>query len=254
MPDGKNYFSKFYVFFDALKKGWKEGCRKIIGLDGYFLKGIYKRALLCAVGRDVNNSIYPNAWAVVCIENKENWKWFLDILIDDLGLNFGYGYSVISDQHIIIYLFGLIESVKELLPYVKHRQCTKYINQNLRKRYSGAQYECILWKACKATTKVNYKAIMKELELLDLINPNTWSRAYFEPGRCCDAVENGMSKSYNVVIVDARKKPIITMLEELRMYMMERVFNIKAKGQGWGNKICLTIRELVNEIKKSQRH
>lgn len=102
MPDGKNYFSKFYVCFDALKKGWKEGCRKIIGLDGCFLKGICRRVLLCVVGRDANNGIYPIAWAVVCVENKENWRWFLDLLIDDLGLNLGYGYSVISDQHKVI--------------------------------------------------------------------------------------------------------------------------------------------------------
>ncbi|CAI9298295.1 unnamed protein product [Lactuca saligna] len=232
MPHGKNYFSKFYVCFDALKKGWKEGCRKIIGLDGCFLKGIYKGELLCDVGRDANNRIYPISCAVVCVENKENWRWFLDLLIDDLGLNLGYGYNVISDQH-----KGLIEVVKELLPYVEHRQCAKHISQNLRKRYSGAQYESILWKACKATTEVDFKVVMKDLEVLDpsarqyLMDkvPKTWSRAYFQPRRWCDVVENGMSESFNVVIVDARKKPIITMLEELRMYMMERVFKKKCK-------------------------
>ncbi|CAI9265825.1 unnamed protein product [Lactuca saligna] len=257
MPDGKNYFSKFYVWFDALKKGWKEGCRKIIGLNGCFLKGICKGELLCAVGRDANNGIYPITWAVVCVENKENWRWFLDLLIDDLGLNLGYGYSVISDQH-----KGLIEAVKELLPYVEYRQCAKHISQNLRKRYSGAQYESIFWKACKATTKVDFKVAMKELEVLDPSahqylmdkDPKTWSRAYFQPGRCCDAVENGMSESFNVVIVNARKKPIITMLEELRMYMMERVFKKKCKGPGWGNQICPTIREIVNDINKGLRH
>nr|KAJ0198842.1 hypothetical protein LSAT_V11C600333870 [Lactuca sativa] len=63
-----------------------------------------------------------------------------------------------------------------------------------------------------------------------------------------------MSESFNVVIVDARKKPIITMLEELRMYIMEKVFNKKYKGLRWGNQICPTIREIVNEIKKGLRH
>ncbi|CAI9295760.1 unnamed protein product [Lactuca saligna] len=257
MPNRKNYFIKFYVCFDALKKGWKEGCRTIIGLDGCFLKGICKRELLCVVGRDANNGIYPIAWAVVCVENKENWRWFLDLLIDDLGLNLGYGYNVISDQH-----KGMIEVVKELLPYVEHRQCAKHISQNLRKRYIGAQYESIFWKACKATTEVDFKVAMKELEVLDPSahqylmdkDPKTWSRAYFQPGRCCDAVENGMSESFNDVIVDARKKPIITMLEELSMYMMERVFKKKCKGIGWGNQICPTIREIMNDIKKGLRH
>lgn len=156
----------------------------------------------------------------------------------------------------------MIEAVKELLPYVEHRQCAKHISQNLRKRYSGAQYESIFWKACKATTEVDFKVAMKELEVVDPSahqylmdkDPKTWSRAYFQPGRCCDAVENGMSESFNVVIVDARKKPIITMLEELRMYMMERVFKKKCKGLGWGNQICPTIREIVNDIKKGLRH
>ena len=123
-------------------------------------------------------------------------------------------------------------------------QCGKHISQNLRKSYSGAQYESIFWKTCKATTEVDFKVAMKELEVLDPSahqylmdkDPKAGSRAYFQPGRCCDAVENGMSESFNVVIVDARKKPIITMLEELRMYMMERVFKKKCKGLGWATK------------------
>ncbi|CAI9282033.1 unnamed protein product [Lactuca saligna] len=215
--------------------------------------GICKGELLCVVRRDENIEIYPIACVVVCVENKENWRWFLDLLIDELGLNLGYGYSVISDQH---------KAVKELLPYVKHRQCGKHISQNLRKRYSGVQYESIFWKACKATTKVDFKVATKELEVLDPSahqylmdkDPKTWSRAYFQPRRCCDAVENGMLESFNVLIVNARKKPIITMLEELRMYMMERVFKKKCKGPGWGNQICPTIREIVNDIKKGLRH
>ncbi|WCJ24295.1 hypothetical protein M5689_006267 [Euphorbia peplus] len=63
--DGQPLFSRFYVCFNACKKGWKEGCRPIIGLDGCFLKGMCKGQLLCAVGRDGNNPMFPIAWAVV---------------------------------------------------------------------------------------------------------------------------------------------------------------------------------------------
>ncbi|CAI9267351.1 unnamed protein product [Lactuca saligna] len=134
----------------------------------------------------------------------------------------------------------LIEVVKELLPYVEHRQRAKRFSQKLRKRHRGAQYENIFWKACKATTKLDFKISMKELEDLDpsthkylmVKDPKTWSRAYYETGRCYDAMVNRMYESFNVVIIDARKKPIITMLEELRFYMMGKVFNMKAKGKG----------------------
>ncbi|KAL7608103.1 hypothetical protein Lser_V15G11245 [Lactuca serriola] len=103
-----------------------------------------------------------------------------------------------SDQH-----KGLIEAVKELLPYVEHMQCARHICQNLQKRFT---------------------------------------------------VENGFSESFNAVIVDARKKPIITMLEEIRLYMMDIVYTMKLKGQQWGNHICLEIRDKVNLLKKAQRH
>ena len=53
-----------FVCFDALKRGWLEGCRKFIGFDGCFLKGSYKGELLVAVG---NQQMFPIAWAVVDI-------------------------------------------------------------------------------------------------------------------------------------------------------------------------------------------
>ncbi|CAI9294883.1 unnamed protein product [Lactuca saligna] len=62
--------------------------------------------LLCVVGRDANNGIFPIAWAVVSVENKEIWKWFLETLSEDLQCwNDGNGLVLISDQH-----KGLIEA------------------------------------------------------------------------------------------------------------------------------------------------
>ena len=46
MPDGKTYFSKFYICFDALKQGWRGSCRRIINLDGCFLKGLCSGELI----------------------------------------------------------------------------------------------------------------------------------------------------------------------------------------------------------------
>ena len=37
-PDGQTYFERFYVCFNGLKEGWKKGCRRVIALDGCFLK------------------------------------------------------------------------------------------------------------------------------------------------------------------------------------------------------------------------
>ncbi|GJU48669.1 hypothetical protein Tco_1218224 [Tanacetum coccineum] len=97
--DGNNYFSIYYVCFKGVKDGWINGCRKVIGLDGCFLKSVCQGQLLAAMGRYANNHIFPLAWAVVSVKNKENWKWFLTQLRDDTGMIDGVGLTLISDQH-----------------------------------------------------------------------------------------------------------------------------------------------------------
>ena len=61
----QNIFESFYVCFNAMKQGYKAGCRKVIALDGCFFKGACFGQLLVALGRDANNQMYPVAWAVV---------------------------------------------------------------------------------------------------------------------------------------------------------------------------------------------
>jgi hypothetical protein len=78
-------FHRLYMSLAAIKKGFLEGCRPVIGLDGCFLKGPYKEILLAAVGRDANNNMYPIAIAVVESETKDSWTWFLEYLVLDLG-------------------------------------------------------------------------------------------------------------------------------------------------------------------------
>lgn len=79
-------FGSFYVCFEPLRKTWKQYCRPIINLDGAFLKWELKEKILAAVGRDVENWIYPIVWAIVRGENKESWKWFIKKLKADLEL------------------------------------------------------------------------------------------------------------------------------------------------------------------------
>lgn len=91
-------FYRFYVCFQALKDGWKGSCRKIIHIDGTFLKWRMNGMLLVACGRDPNKHTFPIAWAIVEVENKDNWLWFFEHLVEDLGLGLGNGLTLASDQ------------------------------------------------------------------------------------------------------------------------------------------------------------
>ncbi|CAH9103954.1 unnamed protein product [Cuscuta europaea] len=100
-----------FVCFGALRQNWLAGCRKIIGVDGCFLKGVCKSNLMSALGLDGNEQMVPIAWAPIDKENKSNWRWFLSWLVQELDLNTGGELTLISDMQ-----KGLISAAQEVIP------------------------------------------------------------------------------------------------------------------------------------------
>lgn len=87
-----------------------------------------------------------------------------------------------------------------------------------------------MWKAAKATYRNAWEKAMKEIKdisepafiYLSEINPKHWSKAFFKTDSHCDTLVNNMSESFNSVIVVPRTRPVITMLEDIRVYLMQR--------------------------------
>ena len=59
-------------------------------MDGCHIKAKFGGQLLTAVGTDPNDCIYPIAIAVVEVELLATWKWFLQTLKEDLGIENTY--------------------------------------------------------------------------------------------------------------------------------------------------------------------
>ncbi|KAJ9542234.1 hypothetical protein OSB04_028740 [Centaurea solstitialis] len=227
-PDGKVYFDRFYVCLQALKEGWMNGCRRIIAIDGCFLKGVCQGELITAIGRDGNNHIFPIAWAVINVENKENWTWFLGLLGEDLEIEQGEGLTLMSDQH-----KGLLEAVKDVMPYAEHRQCARHIYENFRKQFTGVEFRNLFWKAAKASYQLEYERVMDQIKAA---NPNAYDYL--------------VNKDPKVV----RSKPIITMLEAIRVIIMERMEKMRRISDGWASDICPTIIRKLQQAKTTQRY
>ncbi|XP_052620937.1 uncharacterized protein LOC128126840 [Lactuca sativa] len=198
-PDNTTTFHRMYTCFKAIKEGWKLGCRRVIWLDGSFLKGQCKGELLTAIGRDANNHVYPIALA------------------------------------------GLLEAVKVVLPHVEHRQCARHVYANFRKVFSGIEFKNMFWTVAKSTVEGGFKLNMEKIrevnpaayDHLMAREPKSWCRAFFKGGMACEAIENGMAECFNAIILDARKKPLLAMFEEIRLCMMERLFNLKQEACKW---------------------
>jgi len=91
-------FGSFYLCLDGCKKGFVNGCRPFIGVDGCHLKTSYGGQLLVAVARDPNDQYFPLAFGVVENECKETWRWFLTLLLEDIGDIQTNRWVFISDQ------------------------------------------------------------------------------------------------------------------------------------------------------------
>ncbi|GKE89430.1 putative transposase, mutator type, MULE transposase domain protein [Tanacetum coccineum] len=69
-------FRRIYVCLGALKGGFKESGRELLGLDGAFIRGQYPGQMLTTVGMDANNGIYPVAYGIMESENQYSCTWF----------------------------------------------------------------------------------------------------------------------------------------------------------------------------------
>ncbi|XP_065867770.1 uncharacterized protein [Euphorbia lathyris] len=233
---GKRIFCRLYLCFDACRKGWMDGCRPIIGLDGCFLKDICKGQLLVAVGHDAMDQIYPIAWAVVEKETKANWEWFLSHLIEDLKLQDGANVTLMSDMQ-----KGLLLAVSMLLPRAEYKWCARHVLSNWGIKFKGLELQKHFWSCAWSTYEKEFNDNLKTLadvnkkaaEYLLKYPPQHWCRAYFTD-RCKDPmVDNNITESFNSWILEQRSRPILRMLEELRVMIMNRLHENEKKATSW---------------------
>ncbi|XP_014496741.1 uncharacterized protein LOC106758320 [Vigna radiata var. radiata] len=218
---GEVVFKRFYVCLKACKDSFKS-CRPIIGLDGAFLKGKYGGELLTAVGRDGNDQMLPIAYCVVEVENKESWRWFLELLIDDLGgPEICASFTFMSDQQ-----KGLLQALDDLLPRVDQRFCVRHIYSHTSTNLGDGNEKNI-----RALNEDAYKHLI-------VIPPRHWSRSRFIEIPKCDTLVNNMTEGFNSVLLSTRSKPIITLLEEIRLYLMQRWAKNRSSIASFTGSIC----------------
>jgi len=126
---------------------------------------------------------------------------------------------------------GLLSIVSTLFPFAEHRMCARHIYANWRKKHRLQEYQKRFWKIAKAPNEQLFKHYKSKLAAktprgwqdLEKTNPIHWSRAWFRLGSNCESVDNNMSESFNSWIIESRFKPIITILEDIRIQVTRRI-------------------------------
>lgn len=245
-------FRRFYVCFGGIKEGFQKGCRPVIGLDGCHLKGKYQGQLLTAVSIDADNCMFPVAYGVVEIEKEESWAWFLDLLIGDLSIRNGFGWTFMSDRQ-----KGLINAIERLLPTAEHRHCVRHMHNNFRQKFKGKSLKDKMWAVARATTVEYYESGLEAVKIEDngaynwlkACPPQTWSRAYFQEDSRCDILLNNNCEAFNKALLFARDQGILVMLEMIRDYLMVRFLSSRNKAARWRTKLCPKILKIIDKNK-----
>jgi transposase-like protein len=109
-------------------------CWPVICIDGTFLTGKYKGAILTAMAADDNNQLLPLAIAFAEGENGDSWYWFLErlkqMVVGDVS-----DVCVIHDRH-----KGILQAISDIkegsqeryraTPDVHSRWCMKHMGAN----------------------------------------------------------------------------------------------------------------------------
>ncbi|RYR20290.1 hypothetical protein Ahy_B03g065405 [Arachis hypogaea] len=201
--DMRPRFQRIYICLDACKRSFMV-CRPMIGLDGCFIKTPYGGQLLTSIGWDPMIRFCQLPMLLL----KQRRKTRGDIFVES----------------------GLIPTFDELLPGIDHRFCVRHLYSNFIKRFPGVQLKMMMSKAAKATYVQDWERRMKEIQQVDQGSYNHlmeiltkyWSKSRFNYFPRVDTLVNNMCECFNSVIVEAREKPIVSMLEDIRVYLMNR--------------------------------
>ncbi|KAJ9557861.1 hypothetical protein OSB04_012475 [Centaurea solstitialis] len=73
-------FKSLFVSFYALSCGFQNSCRPLLFLEATSLRSKFGEVLLTANAIDGNDGFFQVAFAVVDVEDDDNWRWFLEQL------------------------------------------------------------------------------------------------------------------------------------------------------------------------------
>ncbi|KAL5709790.1 hypothetical protein ACHQM5_020435 [Ranunculus cassubicifolius] len=246
------------ISFKACLDGFVQGCRPLVGLDGCHLKGKFGGVCLAMTSLDGNNGMFPLGIYLCQVENKENWKIFMEFMKDELNKH-PMRLMIMSDRQ-----KGLDAAVDEVFPNATKRYCFRHIFQNMKDYHRGELIEKKTWKAARAYTENNFKKWMGELDTLStkkkkpitnegangsnatngvnvqrkkranektpveyLMSEDTslWARYELDVDAKVEHITNNFSESFNSWILEIRDKPLHKLIIQYTLMMMTLMFN-----------------------------
>ncbi|XP_052733999.1 uncharacterized protein LOC128196591 [Vigna angularis] len=112
-----------------------------------------------------------------------------------------------------------------------------------------------MWRAATSTYPQAWEREMLKIKEVNIeaykyligIPPRFWSRSRFTGQAMTDTLDNNISEAFNSVLIHSRGKPIITMMEDIRVYLMKRWATNRTKVASMDFTICPKIKKRLEK-------
>ena len=188
--------------------------RKVIGIDGSWIKTPHRNVLVVATTEDSEFHTYPLAWGLIDTENNAAWTWFLEklkeLIPDSLELCF------ISDRNQSIF-----NAVARVYPMSHHGACYWHVMQNIKHRFHSSASLKMHKAAAEAYSVTEFSKYFEEIRrmfpsvakyLEDDVKFERWSKAHFKGNRY-EVMTTNIAESVNSMMKKAREYPMTAMID-----------------------------------------
>ncbi|XP_048596411.1 uncharacterized protein LOC106365020 [Brassica napus] len=208
--DTKGRFRFLFISFGQSIRSFYAAIRKVIVVDGTFLKSKYKGVLLVATALDGNSSLYPIAFEVVDSENDLAWNCFMR------QLN-----VVIADDHSLAFVgkgvAGLVAKAS--------------------KAYRAADFRKVFTDIFAISPEIgNY--------LIDA-DVRKWASCQF-PGYIYDIRTTNPSESINAAFRMPREFPVIPLLDSIREMMTRCFFKRRTLSSKHSKPLTISVKKKID--------
>ena len=129
-------------------------------------------------------------------------------------------------------------------------------------KFSDNGLRDLFWEAAKATTVAKFTQVMLTIrarnraatEWLDLIEPKHWSFHAMDPNAKMEHITSNFVESFNAVVGAARYKPPISLLETIRIKVMDLIYTRKVICERWTKTLPPRVSLKVQKLEKLSRH
>ncbi|KAL0696746.1 hypothetical protein Bca4012_063926 [Brassica carinata] len=215
----KGRFMYLFMSFGQSARGFYNAMRRVIVVDGTFLKNKNKGTLLVATAVDGNSNLYPIAFGLVDSENDDSWGWFfrhLKVVIPN-----SQDLAFISDRIVCI-----AKAIGTVYPQAAHGICIHHLLSNVVAFFKTKGLTALAEKASRAYRFSEFQDRITEIfemspelgRYLREADVRKWVRSLF-PGERYDIRTTNPAESINSVLRIPREYPIIPLLDSIRELM-----------------------------------